>query len=156
MAAQPQQILKYRTLCRICGQPFVAAPLDITIIGEADERLRKFVKRLTEHLKTRHPDAMALIDANVEDIKGVMVSGMFSTQDPLIAVCAERARYTLHTVTRKTQITDETIFDRLKNNGINQDAIDTVLPVMRDMRDELTEQGQYAPQSAPRSNLVSL
>jgi hypothetical protein len=154
MAAQPQT-LKYRTDCRICGQAFIAAPLDIAIVGQANERLVHFVQKLAEHLQEKHPEAMQLIGMNIQDITGFLIVSVFQTQDPTLAGKLEGVRHTLHTVTRRIQITDQTIVEGLARLGMSTEEIEKVSPIMRDMRDALTEQGLYAPNSQP-SNLVTL
>jgi hypothetical protein len=155
MAAQPQ-IAKYRTACRTCGQLFLSAPLDIPIIGHADERLVRFVQKLAEHLQTHHPDLMQRVGLTIQDMTGFIILSLFTSEDPTLIGKAEMVRHGFHRMTRSSDITDGVILDRLARAGFTKEEIEKVGPVMRDMRDALTEQGQYAPQSAPRSNLVSL
>lgn len=155
MAAQPQ-IAKYRTACRTCGQLFLSAPLDIPIVGHADERLVRFVQTLAEHIQTHHPDLMGRVGLTIQDMTGFLILSMFTSEDPTLIGKSEMVRYGFHRMTRNNDITDGTILDRLARAGFTKEEIERIGPVMRDMRDALTEQGQYAPQSASPSNLVSL
>ena len=67
----------------------------------------------------------------------------FETDDPQLQASQQRLRSWLHSLTRKNQITDAQITDRLvAAEPLTQER---VTAVCKEMRDYLTEQGGYAP-----------
>lgn len=153
MAAQPQP-LKYETRCRACGQIFRAAPLDIPVVGHADERLVKFVQALAAHIQKEHPDTMTLVAANIQEITGFLVLSVFESQDPSLTARFQSARYALQTATRQNKVTDETIQDKLAGLGLAQEEIEKVSPFIKDLRDFLCEEGSYKPKTGERKLVV--
>lgn len=146
MAAQPQAI-KYQTTCRICGQVFRAAPLDIPIIGQADRRLVQFVQALASHIQKEHPDTMNLVASNIQEVTGFLVLSTFRIEDPTLTARFQSMRYALQTVTRQNRVDDKTILDKLAGLGLSQPEIETVAPLVKDLRDFLCEEGSYKPKT---------
>jgi hypothetical protein len=148
--------IKYRTVCNVCHRISYAPPLDIPIIGQGDAQIEQYIMAtLVGHLQAEHPDQWALIASRIKEFAAFLACAMFGLQDPAILQRLELARYALHTATQKAQITDETILDRLARVGLAQKEIDAVAPLIRDMRDALTEEGAYKPENAPASVVVA-
>jgi hypothetical protein len=148
--------IKYRAVCNVCHRTSYAPPLDIPIIGQGDAQIELYIMTtLVGHLQAEHPEQWALVASRIKEFAAFLACAMFGLQDPAILQRLELARYALHTSTRKAQITDETILDRLARIGLSEEEIGNVFPVIRDMRDALTEEGQYKPENIPPSVLVN-
>lgn len=141
--AQP----KYTTRCRVpgCSQEFASSPFDIPIIGQPDQRVVKFVTGLMQHVQKKHPQAMQAIAASVQEYMGFMVVSMFECGDPKLTALFEHVRATIQQFSRRFQISDAEIQDRIARLELDPDDEEGLTILLRDMRDLLTEQGRYAP-----------
>jgi hypothetical protein len=156
MSENTKHPLKYRAVCNVCHQISYAPPLDIPIIGQGDVQIEQYIMAtLVGHLQSKHPDEWAQVASRIKEFAAFLACAVFELQDPAILQRLELARYALHTATRKAQITDEIILDRLARVGLAQKEIDAVAPLIRDMRDALTEEGAYKPEGVKDSNLVT-
>jgi hypothetical protein len=139
------ETLKYITTCRLCNQRFANSALPI--VGEhPDAKTAKFVTSLAKHFKSAHKEAATAIwnDASAfgTQFAGWVVMQQFETADPELRASQERFRTWLHNLTRKNQITDAQITDRLvAAEPLTQES---VTAVCKEMRDFLTEQNGYA------------
>lgn len=149
MSANPQPLVKYRTVCRIpgCGQEFQRSPLDIPIIGAPNDSVVRFVTHLMEHVQIKHPQAMQQISGAIQEYMGFLVLSMFQCQDPRLAEMYEGVRASIHKVSTRLTISDDEIRDRIARLGLDPDQEEGLNTLLRDMRDLLTEQGRYAPQN---------
>jgi hypothetical protein len=140
--------LEYITRCRIpgCKKTFVSDPFGLEIIGKPGDRIVKFVSRLIEHAQTDHPQQWAQISGAIQQYMGFMIVRMFEIQDPQLLGMQEGIRAALHHFTTRLTITDEEIQSRVARIGLDPEQEEGVGLLLRDMRDLLTEQGQYAPQ----------
>jgi hypothetical protein len=78
---------------------------------------------------------------------------MFQCEDPKLAQLQERVRASIFKVSRRMTITDAEIQDRVARLGLDPDEEEGLHTLLKDMRDLLTEQGNYAPpngQPAPQ------
>jgi len=149
--------IKYRAVCNVCHRISYAPPLDIPIIGQGDAQIEQYIMgSLVGHLQSEHPEAWGLVASNIKEIGAFLACAMFELQDPAIQGRLNLLRYALHTATRKVRISDGTILDRLARAGFTTEEIERIGPVMRDMRDALTEEGQYKPEGVKDSNLVTV
>lgn len=139
--------LEYITRCRVpgCNKEFVSSPLDIPIIGRPNERVVKFVGALVEHIQKKHPQAMPNISAAVQEFTGFLVISMFEVADPKLQEMTEHVRASLAKLSRRFNISNEDIQDRVARMGLDPEEEDGLNTLLRDMRDLLTEQGSYAP-----------
>lgn len=157
MSTNTKRALRYQTVCKICQRISYAPPLDIPIIGQGDAQIGEYIMgTLVGHLRSEHPDVWLQVEAKLQEIGAFLACGMFNLQDPAIVARLDLLRYALHTATRKNNISDDGILDRLNRIGLEENNVKAVAALITDMRDALTEQGQYAPQSAPPSNLITV
>jgi len=138
--------LKYITTCRLCNQRFSNSALPI-IGDQPDRQTAKFVTGLAQHFKSAHKEQAVGIwnDTRIfaTQFAGWIVMQQFETDDPQLQASQQRLRSWLHSLTRKNQITDAQITDRLvAAEPLTQER---VTAVCTEMRDYLTEQGGYAP-----------
>ena len=138
--------LKYITTCKLCNQRFANSALPI--VGEhPDAKTAKFVTSLAKHFKSAHKEAAQAIwnDTSIfaTQFAGWIVMQQFATDDPQLQASQQRLRSWLHSLTRKNQITDAQITDRLV--AAEPLTLERVTVVCKEMRDYLTEQGGYAP-----------
>lgn len=139
---------EYKTRCIVpgCGKAFVSDALDIPIIGQPNERVVKFITALMNHVQAKHPAAMTQISGAIQEYMGFLVVSMFDVEDPSIVQMKESVRATVFRFSRRMQITDADIQDRVARLELNPDQEEGLNILLRDMRDLLTEQGSYAPQ----------
>ena len=150
----PQQNpLKYTTTCRVpsCGQQFMSSPLDLPVVGRPNERLVKFVMALVAHLQKKHPEVMQHISGMAQEFTGYLALRMFIIEDPHLITGQENVRATLQQFSRRNRITDAEITDRVARLGLNAEQEEDLSVLLRDMRDVLCEEGQYAPKTAERT-----
>ena len=147
--------VEYVTRCRVqgCGKQFLSSPMDIPIIGQPNDRVVKFVTALMEHVQKKHPQHMQQISGAIQEYMGFLIVTMFQCEDPKLAQLQERVRASIFKVSRRLTITNEEIQDRVARLGLDPDEEEGLQTLLRDMRDLLTEQGNYAPangQPAPQ------
>jgi len=99
--------------------------------------------------QARHMGVLASIAPLMNTARMHVVASAFQTQDPVLLGLKERARYQLHAVSRhpERQIPDNLIQHKVSLLGLNPEQERAVFDLLQDMRDLLTDQGRYAPQS---------
>jgi|SRR5208283_6514 len=141
--------LEYITKCRVpgCTKEFVSTPLDIPIIGQPNARVVKFIMALGEHVEKKHPQMMQNITGAIQEYTGFLVVSLFEVNDPKLLEMRENIRATIAKVSRRFQISDADIQDRVARIELDSEDEEGLNVLLRDMRDLLTEQGRYAPQN---------
>ena len=141
--------LEYITKCRVpgCNKTFVSNPFDIPIIGQPNARIVEFVRALMEHLQKKHPQMMQNIAGAIQEYTGFLVVSLFEVNDPKLLEMREHIRATIAHVSRRFQISDADIQDRVARMELDSEDEEGLNVLLRDMRDLLTEQGRYAPQN---------
>ena len=141
--------LEYITKCRVpgCNKEFVSNALDIPIIGQPNERVVRFVTALYDHLGKKHPEVMQRIAGAIQEYMGFLVVGMFEVADPKLLEMREHIRATLARISRRFQISDADIQDRVARLELDPEEEEGLNTLLRDMRDLLTEQGNYVPKN---------
>lgn len=139
---------EYLTKCRVpgCTKQFVSSPLDIPIVGQPDEKVMKFIAALMDHMQKKHPSVMAQIAQHVQEFMGFLVVSLFEMTDPKLLEMRERVRSDVAKVSRRFQISDAEILDRVARLELDPDDEQGLTLLLKDMRDVLTEQGNYTPQ----------
>ena len=137
------------TSCKIpgCAKRFVSSALDIPIIGQPNERVVKFVTALMDHLQAKHPDVMTRVSGAIQEYMGFIVVSLFELNDPKLLEMREQIRASLAQVSRRYQISNADIQDRVARLELDSDEEEGLNTLLRDMRDLLTEQGSYAPKN---------
>lgn len=146
-------VAKYITKCLICGHEFQASAFDIPIIGQPSERLITFAQALMKHLG-KHAEQMGAFAGALQECSYLLCVRHFEMQDPQLLRMAEYVRARAHRFTRKNEITNATIDDRLAQLPIPLDIIEPLTALFQDMRDILSEEGKYAPKP-PEKPLVT-
>lgn len=141
--------LEYLTKCRVpgCTKEFVSSPLDIPIIGKPNERVVKFVTALMDHLGKKHPEVMMRVSNAIQEYMGFLVVSMFELNDPRLIEMRERIRAEIAVLSRRNNIPDSMIDGKIAELGFDDTDAEGLRILLRDMRDLLTEQGNYAPRN---------
>ena len=95
--------------------------------------------------KARHSTQIGAVPVFMNLARVFMVSSAFETTDPQLNLMKENVRAHLHRETRKNILTDDTILHHVAQLGLEQIDADAVFALLKEMRDILTEAGQYAP-----------
>jgi hypothetical protein len=134
--------MKYAVSCPRCSWKMEAAPFVPVVGGATDPRLLRYIGKLKEHVEQKHPDVAMQIGA----FSAFLIAAAFKLEDPLLLKMHFDLRYALHRMTRAKLITDEEIQDRVSRiEELDRRQQEAVSFLLRDMRDVLTEQGEYAP-----------
>lgn len=156
----PTPSIDYVTKCSVpgCGKQFVSCALDIPILGAPNERVVKFVTALMDHMQTKHPAIMVQISQSIQEFMGFLVVSMYVVQDPKLLEMREFVRSRIAKVSRRFQISDADIQDRVARLELDSDDEEGLNILLKDMRDLLTEQGSYSPKNGQPADrpLVSL
>ena len=130
------------TVCRHChhGLTLSATP----IIGESpQERARRFVMALGDHLKRKHPEVIPSGAAFIQLFGDVCILQHYTSQEPIVVSAYEVARALVHAMTRKNVLTDDDLREGLAQFGKDAAEVEALMPIARYLRDFLSEQGQF-------------
>jgi hypothetical protein len=163
--------LTYITKCRFCQQEFQVSGLKIPIIGEPPEKKhQRLIKAFAEHLIQAHPQEYQQLMGIAGMFVTVLIVRSFDTTDPAILAIENLNRYAVHGITRKNlPPTDEGINKRVlafaEDDKMWQTAIlgddkpsaewpsvqslPGIEQLLIDLRDFLTEQGNWRPDAPP-------
>ena len=141
-------VLKYITTCTLCNQRFSKSALPL--IGESpDAQTVRFVTGLAKHLKQAHPEAIQQLKMQTAILQNQFVGWLtlqsFETTDPELQKSQQRLRVWLHTITRKNQITDADLLDRVARLELAHAEAEKVEALCQEIRDFLGEQGKHNP-----------
>jgi hypothetical protein len=148
--------LEYLTTCivhnsitgAVCGQKIKANPLEVPIVGEPPSmRAQRLVAGLYKHLEKAHPEMAAQVGLAAMMLQGFMILRCFDTPDPNLQIARENARSEIGRISRKNLLTDDAIIEALAKAGCDQKQIETIGPVVRQMRDFVMELGPYSVQA---------
>jgi hypothetical protein len=146
--------LKYITTCTLCNQRFANSALPV--IGEApDGATVRFVAGLAKHLKQAHPQEIERLKMETAILQNQFVGWLtlqkFETTDPQLLASQQRIRVWLHTLTRRNQLTDADVLDRVARLELAEAEAKQVEMLCTEIRDYMGEQGRYNPMvEAPR------
>jgi hypothetical protein len=115
---------------------FHARPFELSVLGKP--RLMKFFQAVKAHLDEKHADYLAAATIAV-----------YTTEDPALVRIAESARGQVNAASRKNTASDAQITDRFAGAGFTQEELSRLIPLVREMRDYLSEAGKYAPPAPP-------
>jgi hypothetical protein len=140
-------VLKHITTCKLCGQRFSNNALPV--IGDVpDAATQNFVKALIKHLKIVHARHFAQFTQDMivlsDQFAGWLALRSFQTEDPNLAQSQEILRKWVHSITRKNQLFDADLLDRVSRLGLSAAEAEPVTALCKELRDYLTEQGPYA------------
>ena len=140
--------LKYITTCTLCNQRFSNSALPV--IGETpDAATVRFVTGLAKHLKQAHPQEIERLKIETALLQNQFIGWLtlqkFETTDPQLLLSQQRIRVWLHTLTRKNQLTDADVLDRVARLGLDKPEAEQVETLCKEIRDFMGEQGVYNP-----------
>ena len=136
--------LKHITRCRLCGQAFTDNPLDVPIVGQPPSaRVQRFVRALYQHIEKRHQPNAAGILALTLLAQGYLVVNLFESEDPALQDSKESARAQLFSLILKNRATDANLRSTLAALSLTEAEIAKVEPAFRQLRDYLSESGQF-------------
>jgi len=127
--------LVYTETCRICGKQFKGAPLAST----TDPRMNKLGEALFKHMWDTDE-----VHKNFT-ITAIILAG-FILEDPMAIQYGAPIRYMAFRALRKNFVPDEVLHDT-----VSRLTPEKFEDAMKDMRDFLTEEGEYAPKFAVQS-----
>src|ERR1035437_356333 len=136
--------MKYITACRLCNQRFSNSALPI--VGDVpDASTRRFVEGLIKHLASNHKQQFQEFRQNMVLLANQFAAWLalqsFEISDPNLQQSQEELRRWVHALTRKNQLTDAGITDRIV--AAEPITAEKAIAVCKEMRDYLTEQAQY-------------
>jgi hypothetical protein len=139
---------KYKASCRICGKTVTEFPiLNIPIIGEPDAKATQVMTIMGRHIAIHHGEQFGAGLQLSKDFQAFLILSQFECNDPSVQARAEAIRAGMQALTRKFTISDQQLRDgivALDSEG--QLNAETVIQFIKEIRDVLIEQGQYAPQ----------
>lgn len=162
--------LTHITKCLLCPiekrARIVSDPMPQVKPGEQPpEAVGRYVQALTDHIRKKHPESYAQIYAMAQIMMALLVVKEFETTDPGVETAREQLRNFIHRMTRKNDVTETDIQVRLEHiddsvtffERDGKDAIDKdrILDELRDFRDFLLEEGDYAPAVPEEARIVS-
>jgi hypothetical protein len=140
--------LKYITTCTLCNQRFSNSALPV-IGDKPDAKTRGFVEGLIFHLKRNHGPQFAEFTRNMilmaDKFAAWLALQSFETGDPNLMKSQEEMRVWVHTLTRKNQLSDADLLDRVARLELAEAEAQHVQTLSKEIRDYLTEQGAYSP-----------
>lgn len=111
--------------------------------GKPPDSPESIAQMITE--KGRHLTQAGGVPVFMNLARAFMVSSAFETSDPKLGRMKENIRAHLHRSTRRNYLTDETILHHVAQLGLEQIDADAVFGLLKEMRDILTEAGEYSP-----------
>jgi hypothetical protein len=155
----PTPPLKYLTKCRICNVEFAKSPMNIPIVGQPNQQVVEFVNALFNHLQQKHPKETAQIFGGIQEFTGLLVLSKFQYQDPQLRALGENVRAGIHRFTRRYNVTDEQIAEKVTEAArmldLSPEELAGFSALLCDTRDLLTEQGNFAPKPPEQKPLVT-
>ena len=141
--------MEYTTRCKMpgCKKVFITDPFEPPIIGQPNARFLRLADKLSEHLNDKHPEMVQRGIGAIIEYGRLLTFSMFESTDPNILETLEPVRAAVQTFTRRYKISDEEIQDKVSRLEVDPEDEQGVAMLLGDMRDMLTEQGRYAPNS---------
>jgi hypothetical protein len=138
--------VKYITPCKLCNQRFSNNALPI--VGDVpDASTRRFVEALIKHLASNHKPQFEEFKRNMVLLANQFAAWLalqsFEISDPNLQKGQEELRRWVHTLTRKHQLTDADLLDKISRLELAEPEAAHVNELCKEMRDYLTEQAQY-------------
>ena len=146
--------LKYITTCVLCNQRFSNRALPI-IGAVPDSATRQFVESLIDHLHRNHTAQFQIFVQRMKLMADKFAAWLalqsFQTTDPNLMKSQEELRSWIHSLTRKNQLTDADLLDRVARLELAEAEAQRVETLCKKIRDYMGEQGRYNPMvEAPR------
>lgn len=146
--------LKYITTCTLCSQRFSNSALPI-IGAVPDAATRHFVEQLIQHLAKNHAVQFQTFVKRMRLMADKFTAWLalqsFETSDPNLLNSQEELRNWVHTLTRKHELSDADLLDRVARLELAEAEARRVETLCKEIRDFMGEQGRYNPMvEAPR------
>src|SRR5919108_3442086 len=138
-----------RNICRCnsCSYNLEFNALNIPIIGEAGNNAQKVIEKMGKHLYDKHREVFAQGLALVGDFQSFLIASQFTCTDMRMLARIEFVRAGMQVLTRKNVIGDRAIEEAvIALDSKNQPTANTVIALLKEFRDVLSEQGKHAPQ----------
>jgi len=140
--------LKYITVCTLCSQRFSNSALPL-IGDKPDANTRRFVEALIYHLKRNHAPKFAEFTRNMilmaDKFAAWLALQSFQISDPNLLKSQEELRSWIHSLTRKNQLTDADVLDRVARLELAEAEAQRVETLCKEIRDFMGERGAYNP-----------
>ncbi len=141
--------LESLTVCKLCNQPINFGP---PLIGEEqDTRTARIIGMFHQHMQHIHSRYLKEILQRASVVQASMIGlgvlDCYHTSEPSILEAYDQARAPIHAATRKNMLADEAlremIVDHTPPGPFSKALIDAAMPLARNIRDFLSEQGDY-------------
>jgi hypothetical protein len=141
--------MEYTTRCKMpgCKKVFITDPFEPPIIGQPNDRFLRLADKLSAHLQDKHPEMVQRGIGAIIEYGRLLTFSMFQCEDPNILETLEPVRAAVQKFTRRYGISDAEIQDKVSRLEVDPEDEQGVAMLLSDMRDLLTEQGRYAPES---------
>jgi hypothetical protein len=148
--------LTHITHCLLCPperpKKIIADQIPQVNPGEAPpEAVGRFVQTLSDHLQKKHPEAFQHAVAMAQVMMAHLIVCRFETTDPRVSRARDETRAFLHKLTRKNDEAELDLRMRLEAFGFDPSDNQHGLLMLKDLRDFLLEEGEYAPTSEPQT-----
>lgn len=119
--------------CKLCppaNAKAIAGPSGILTPGAPTNRVGEFVKALTEHISTAHPQHHEYLQQKMLEFFGLQLMMQYSTADPGIQYSRNVLRWNIHQATLDARIPDDKL--EIKSQEFADELVDLVVTdVMR-------------------------
>lgn len=113
--------------------------------------MQRFVDALRDHIKRRHTQQAAKIEAMLALFRDLLVVQTYATEDPVLQTAYEQARALVHYMTVKNALSDDEMREGMAKIGMTAEEIEKLMPVAQYQRDFLSEQGNFEHPAVKRA-----
>ena len=139
--------MEYTTRCKLCKKVFITDPFEPPVIGQPNDRFLRLADKMSEHLNDKHGEMVQRGIGAIIEYGRLLTFSLFESTDPNILATLEPVRAAVHQFSTRYRISDEEIQDRVSRLEVDPEDEQGVAMLLMDMRDLLTEQGEYAPKT---------
>lgn len=148
-------VTEHLTTCRLCGEVVAKnkRPLDIPLEGMPDIRGLRYLSGLQDHLKSKHQQNAAALEAAAREFGGMLLAVCYKADDESFNARADLIRDTFINQFAR-QISDQdldALIDRTMQGNQSGEKIlhrEQAQQMIRALRDLFTCRGQYAPKTS--------
>lgn len=148
-----------RILCKLCVSKnpkhpgFLSQPFETM----ADEEIKKKILNLTNHLSSEHPEVLQQAQMAAMDMITFLALCAFDFEEPFAVASRDKLRYDLAKLTRAYKLSDEKIEEKVHamlNAEYDYAGINAVIKLIKSIRDQLQEIGQYSQEEPAESSVL--
>lgn len=138
--------LSYITTCNLCGQQFTHNGLVGLLHGNLPAAVKVF-DGLKRHIESDHKMEDARAQLAAQALLGLLRIQHFSSQDTGAMELRDFQRWQLAEMTRKNHCGDDKIVQQVSALSLPDEYTQTVINMVRLMRDIIEERGRFQPKA---------